>query len=151
VLDDDILQAVLFLGGGDSLCLSVNGLCNGHCGGLSACDAHDDLADAGFRDIGNGCCAVRDDSSTQKVGGWLAQILNEFPVDCFVLGAAFDLVNEALAELVATDPLDLGVIASGEDVLVSLKRCGIQAHAYSANAVYIASCNFAAKWRRCFR
>lgn len=61
VLDNDVLNAVLFLGGDESFhglspSLGSFDLAGGH--GLATCDAHDDLADAGVGEFGDGCCAV---------------------------------------------------------------------------------------------
>ena len=61
VLDNDILNAVLFLCGDKSFqglgsSLGLFDLAGGH--GLATCDAHDDLADAGVGEFGDGCCTV---------------------------------------------------------------------------------------------
>jgi hypothetical protein len=59
VLDDNVLHAVLFLRGDrNNLGVGSTVLCLGRSCGLAACDAHDNLTDAGFREIGDGCCAV---------------------------------------------------------------------------------------------
>lgn len=113
VLNNDVLGNVLFLGG-DRNDLSVGpiSLCLGRCGGLAACDAHDDLADAGFRDLGNGCCAVRDDTKTGESSAGPSEVFHELPGNFLALGAAFNLSDKFAAEVVASDSLDLGDVAS---------------------------------------
>lgn len=61
MLNDNVLDAVLLLGGNGViscrfLCAGVLDLSRG-CG-LSARDAHDDLTDTRFRDVGDGCGAI---------------------------------------------------------------------------------------------
>jgi len=91
VLDDNVLHAVLFLRGDrNNLGVVSPGLFFGCSRGLSACDAHDQLTDAGFREVGDGCCAVRDDAESNEVGAWLAQVFQKFPGHFFISWAAFD-------------------------------------------------------------
>lgn len=61
VLNDNVLDTVLLLGGDNVisrgfLCAGVLDLSRG-CG-LSAGDAHDNLTDTRFRDVGDGCGAI---------------------------------------------------------------------------------------------
>lgn len=60
MLNDNVLDTVLLLGGNGVvfrfLCAGVLDLGRG-CG-LSARDAHDNLTDTGFRDVGDGCGAI---------------------------------------------------------------------------------------------
>lgn len=59
MLNDKVLSAILLLGGNNAglsflpVALDASGGCS-----LPACDADDELADAGFGDIGDGSCAV---------------------------------------------------------------------------------------------
>ena len=61
MLNDNVLHTVLLLGGNDVifrrfLCAGARDLSRS-CG-LSASDAHDNLTDTGFRDVGDGCGAI---------------------------------------------------------------------------------------------
>lgn len=98
VLNNDVLSDILFPGGdGNNLGFGSSFLRAGRSGGLTACDAHDDLTDTGLRNLGDGCCAVRDDAETGEVCAGPAEVLHELPGHCFVLGTTFNLSDEFAA------------------------------------------------------
>lgn len=106
LLDDDVLDAVLYLGGGDDLVGGVSansGL--GH--GLSGSQADDDLADTGVWHVGDFDGAVCHDACAAEL------VADQIPGHLFVGGAALDLAGEFLGELLAADASEFIGVSPG--------------------------------------